>query len=118
MLVEAKQVETRECSAGRLVQAERMLREEAEADSALRQQFGARWARTESAKLTDAFRANADKYRQIIDNAVRADAIVQQKLAQHRDNIALLGGSEQEGKWPRNKILLFKKNKQHLMIFH
>ncbi|XP_047025964.1 programmed cell death 6-interacting protein isoform X1 [Helicoverpa zea] len=79
-----------------LDEAERMLREEAEADSALRQQFGARWARTESAKLTDAFRANADKYRQIIDNAVRADAIVQQKLAQHRDNIALLGGSEQE----------------------
>lgn len=75
-------------------QAERMLREEAEADATLRQQFGARWGRTESAKLTEAFRANADKYRQIIDNAVRADNIVQQKFAQHRDNIALLSGSE------------------------
>lgn len=71
-----------------------MLREEAEADAALRTQFGARWSRTESAKLTEAFRTNADKYRQIIDNAVRADNIVQQKFAQHRDNIALLSGSE------------------------
>uniref|UniRef100_A0A2H1VQU3 SFRICE_019685 n=1 Tax=Spodoptera frugiperda TaxID=7108 RepID=A0A2H1VQU3_SPOFR len=77
-----------------LDEAERMLREEAEADAALRTQFGPRWTRTESAKLTEAFRANADKYRQIIDNAVRADNIVQQKFAQHRDNIALLGGSE------------------------
>ncbi|KAJ8724698.1 hypothetical protein PYW08_016172 [Mythimna loreyi] len=77
-----------------LDEAERMLREEEEADAALRTQFGARWSRTESAKLTEAFRANADKYRQIIDNAVRADNIVQQKFAQHRDNIALLSGSE------------------------
>lgn len=71
-----------------------MLREEAEADAALRTQFGTRWTRTDSAKLTEAFRANADKYRQIIDNAVRADNIVQQKFAQHRDNIALLSGSD------------------------
>lgn len=77
-----------------LDEAERMLREEAEADAALRQQFGARWSRTESAKLTEAFRANADKYRQIIDNAIRADNIVQQKFQQHKENIALLSGSE------------------------
>ncbi|CAH0673747.1 unnamed protein product [Spodoptera exigua] len=77
-----------------LDEAQRMLREEADADAALRTQFGARWTRTESAKLTEAFRANADKYRQIIDNAVRADNIVQQKFAQHRDNIALLSGSD------------------------
>lgn len=77
-----------------LDEAERMLREEAEADAALRQQFGARWTRTPSAALTEAFRANADKYRQIIDNAVRADNIVQQKYQQHKDNIALLSGSE------------------------
>lgn len=68
-----------------LDEAERLLRDEAEADSALRQQFGARWSRTESAKLTEAFRANADKYRQIIDNAIRADNIVQQKFQQHRE---------------------------------
>ncbi|XP_075976463.1 programmed cell death 6-interacting protein-like protein AliX isoform X2 [Anticarsia gemmatalis] len=79
-----------------LDEAERMLREEAEADAALRSQFGARWTRTESAKLTEAFRANADKYRQIIDNAIRADNIVQQKFQQHKENIAMLSGSEGE----------------------
>ncbi|KAI5634437.1 BRO1-like domain-containing protein [Phthorimaea operculella] len=79
-----------------LNEAERMLREEAEADAQLRSQFGARWTRTESAKLTEAFRANAAKYTQIIDNAVRADNIVQQKFQQHKDNIALLSGSESD----------------------
>ncbi|KAG6448193.1 hypothetical protein O3G_MSEX005360 [Manduca sexta] len=79
-----------------LDEAERMLREEAEADASLRSQFGARWSRTESAKLTEAFRANADKYRQIINNAVRADNIVQQKYAQHKENIELLSGSERD----------------------
>lgn len=66
-----------------LSEAERLLREEADADAALRAQFGARWTRTPSDQLTEAFRANAAKYSQIIDNAVRADAIVQQKFQQH-----------------------------------
>ncbi|CAH2267985.1 jg8426 [Pararge aegeria aegeria] len=79
-----------------LTEAERMLREEAEADAALRAQFGARWTRTESDKLTEAIRANASKYSQIIDGAVRADAIVQQKFQQHKDNIELLSRSDGE----------------------
>ncbi|CAH2040054.1 unnamed protein product, partial [Iphiclides podalirius] len=79
-----------------LDEAERMLREEREADESLRAQFGARWSRSESASLTESFRANAAKYAQIIDNAVRADAIVQQKFQQHKENIALLSSSEGE----------------------
>lgn len=71
-----------------------MLREEAEADAALRAQFGARWARTPSERLTDAFRANGDKYRQILDNAVRADDIVRDKYHTHRHHIELLSRSE------------------------
>ncbi|CAK1578905.1 unnamed protein product [Parnassius mnemosyne] len=79
-----------------LDETERMLREEREADESLRAQFGARWSRSESAALTESFRANAAKYAQIIDNAVRADSIVQQKFQQHKDNIALLSSSEGE----------------------
>ncbi|CAK1543724.1 unnamed protein product [Leptosia nina] len=79
-----------------LGEADRMLREEAEADATLREQFGARWTRTASERLTEAFRANRDKYAQIIDNAVRADAIVQQKFRQHEESIELLSRSEGE----------------------
>ncbi|KAG7310188.1 hypothetical protein JYU34_004740 [Plutella xylostella] len=79
-----------------LDEAERMLREEEEADNALRAQFGARWTRTASAQLTATFRANADKYRQIIDNAVRADKIVEEKYNQHKESISLLSGSDSE----------------------
>ncbi|CAG4946407.1 unnamed protein product [Colias eurytheme] len=79
-----------------LTEADRMLREEEQADSALRAQFGARWARTASPQLTEAFRANSAKYAQIIDNAVRADAIVQQKFQQHKESIELLSRSEGE----------------------
>ncbi|XP_045496335.1 programmed cell death 6-interacting protein [Colias croceus] len=79
-----------------LNEAERMLREEEQADAALRTQFGARWARTASPQLTEAFRANSAKYAQIIDNAVRADAIVQQKFQQHKESIELLSRSEGE----------------------
>ncbi|RVE50047.1 hypothetical protein evm_005253 [Chilo suppressalis] len=68
-----------------LDETERMLREEADSDESLRKQFGTRWSRTPSAQLTESFRANATKYRQIIDNAVRADQIVQQKFQQHKD---------------------------------
>lgn len=77
-----------------LDETERLLKEEATADSELRGRFGERWGRTPSAALTEGFRQNAAKYRQIIDNAVRADDIVQQKLRQHEAGFARLGGAE------------------------
>jgi len=77
-----------------LSEAERMLREEAESDSTLRNQHGARWSRTPSDKLTGTFTANATKYRTIINNATQADSVVKEKLATHMDGMRTLAGGE------------------------
>ena len=77
-----------------LTEAERMLREEAESDSSLRSQHGARWNRTASDKLTGTFTANATKYRTIIDNAKTADGVVKEKLDSHMEGMRALAGGE------------------------
>jgi len=77
-----------------LSEAERMLREEAESDSSLRSQHGARWTRTPSDKLTGTFTANATKYRTIINNATQADTVVKSKLADHMNGMRALAGGE------------------------
>jgi len=77
-----------------LTEAERMLREEADSDTTLRAQHGARWSRTPSDKLTGTFTANATKYRTIINNATQADAVVKEKLSTHMQGMKALAGGE------------------------
>ncbi|XP_049798045.1 programmed cell death 6-interacting protein isoform X2 [Schistocerca nitens] len=79
-----------------LDEAERMLREEQESDDQLRKQFGQQWTRLPSERLTETFKANLAKYREILSNAKNADKVVRDKFEAHRQSIALLGGGEAE----------------------
>lgn len=73
-----------------LDESDRMLNEEREADTRLRTQFKEKWTRTPSEKLTDMFRSNAGKYREIIRNAINADKTVRETFDKHARGMELL----------------------------
>ena len=67
-----------------------MLDDEERGDTELRNQFKDRWTRTVSATLTGPLREEAKKYMDIIQNAINADKVVQEKFRMNRDCIVLL----------------------------
>jgi programmed cell death 6-interacting protein len=80
-----------------------MLDDEERGDTELRNQFKERWTRTVSSSLTVPLREEAKKYMDIIQNAINADKVVQEKYRMNRDCIVLL--SKQTV-----KIVLSKEN--------
>ncbi|KAG7172531.1 programmed cell death 6-interacting protein-like [Homarus americanus] len=81
-----------------LEECERQLNEERESDNQLRTQFGERWTRIPSEKLTTTFQTNAQKYRKVIDTAVEADSTIREKYDGHKEGMELLSaGPENVG---------------------
>ncbi|XP_023235406.1 programmed cell death 6-interacting protein-like [Centruroides sculpturatus] len=79
-----------------LDEAERMLNEEQQSDEQLLSQFKEKWTRTRSSKLNEPLRASCNKYRSILDRAVSADHVVQEKFGKHKSNIELLCRTDEE----------------------
>ena len=75
-----------------------MMDDEERDDTQMRDRFKAKWTPKPSAELTVQLRQEADKYRGILENAVRADAVVREKYNKHRRHMDLLSKGEVSGR--------------------
>ena len=73
-----------------LAEAKRCLSEEEKSDTELRAQLKDKWTRTPSRQLTEYLHAEIRQYEQIVENAIKANKVIDSKYKQHQDGIALL----------------------------
>ncbi|CAI6349534.1 unnamed protein product [Macrosiphum euphorbiae] len=76
-------------------ESERMLNEEQASDEQLQAQFKEKWNRTKSNVLTQVFKVNITKYREIIKNAKSADKMIHEKFETHKRAIYLLSEGQE-----------------------
>ena len=79
-----------------LNEAKRALEDEERSDNELRSQMKEKWTRTPSRQLNDYLYGEIKQYENIIENAVKANKIVEQKYAANRDSIQLLSKAPHE----------------------
>ncbi|XP_068603190.1 programmed cell death 6-interacting protein [Brachionichthys hirsutus] len=79
-----------------LDEALKMLNDEETTDNELRTKFNQRWNRTPSGDLYKPLRTEGDNFRSILDKAVQADRVVQDRYNAHCEMIALLCKPENE----------------------
>ncbi|XP_022084899.1 programmed cell death 6-interacting protein-like isoform X2 [Acanthaster planci] len=74
----------------------RLLDDEGKTDKEMKERFKERWTRLPSDQLTTPLRAEASKYRTILNNAIQADSIVREKYEANREFISILSKSPNE----------------------
>lgn len=79
-----------------LDETKRALEEEERSDNDLRSQMGGKWNRTPSKQLNEGLFGEIRQYEQIIQNAINANKIIEDKYRKHRDGVNLLSKSQHE----------------------
>ena len=76
-----------------LDEAKRCLQEEEQSDNELRANMKDKWTRTPSRQLTEYLHSEIKQYEQIIENAIKANKVIDTKYRQNKDCIQLLSKS-------------------------
>lgn len=79
-----------------LNETKRLLDEEERSDNELRSQMKEKWTRTSSRQLTEYLHSEIKQYEGIMQSAIKANKVIEEKYAKNRDGIQLLSKSAQE----------------------
>ena len=79
-----------------LNETKRCLEEEERSDTELRNQMRDKWTRTGSRQLTEYLHSEVKQYETIMENAIKANKVIETKYAKNRDGIQLLSKAPHE----------------------